>query len=1426
MTAKVRRAFTAVLVFFLSTALASAADRPARETGAPPALEKWKDWVLHEAEDQLCPPQYNDGRNLRCAWPTKLELTLEARQGRFRQVWLVLAKTWAPLPGSPGAWPIQVEVDGERTPVIPRSGAPMVWLTPGEHRLEGSFEWSEMPEMIQVPASTGLVSLSLNGKAVEFPVLDAAGRLWLQRRAAVQAGEDRLEVRLQRLINDSIPVQVTNLIKLNVSGRAREIRLEGLLLPEAVPTSLTSPLPARLGPEGDLKIQVRPGRHEIQIVTRQPGPVKQFGPIKAPFGQETWAFQSQNHLRLVKITGVPAVDPSQTDLPDRWKSLPTYLMDPEAKMVFEEIRRGDPDPAPDRLTLSRTWWLDFDGQGFTTQDKITGAMSRQWHLAMNPPGALGRVSVDGRDQLITRQTGGKAGVELRRGQLNLAAEARYGFTGGTIPAVGWDHDFQSVSAQLHLPPGWRLLTATGVDVLPGTWFERWTLLDLFLVLIISLAVFKLTGWRWGLLALIALGLSYHEAGAPQLVWISLLAAQALLKVLPEGWFKKLVQVWRLASIVALLVIALPFMVEQVRIGVYPQLEQLVRYGPRGILAGLGGAPMTAYKMDALVDEEKEETGRLEEKKAPRMKAKALERPAPSKPQPPQEVQQYYRKQAALTLDPNALIQTGPGLPKWHWRSVNMKWNGPVDRTQEIRLWLLSPRANLALAMLRVILLVLLIVALLDLKQWWRRLDKRTAVPAAAVLVWLLTAGSGLAQNQSQAVNRQLEPAPNQQMMNVAPNVNAPYQQAVSPALNQPPAGPKGPAATACYPAPEILDELKRRLLRKPECLPGCAHYPRLAVTALAEALTLRLELHAAADTAVPLPGKAESWLPRQVLLDDQPAQGLLRDKDGILWLMTPRGLHTLTLIGPTPPGNSFQVPLPLRPDKVQINGDGWEVLGVRPDGQVEAGLRFNRLKKDGRQEQVLETTALPPFLHVERVLILGLTWEVETKVTRLTPPGSSIVVSIPLLPGESITSAGVTMEQGRALLNMDPKATEATWTSTLEPTEEIQLQAPEGEPWTETWVLDASPIWHCELKGLSVIHHQDAQGHWRPEWRPWPGEKVNIKISRPKAIPGQTLTVESTELAITPGERFNKAALTLNIRASQGGQHRLTLPEGAKLQLVKINERTQPIGQENRQVVLPLQPGAQKAYVEWHEQASPAAWLRGPEVKIGDQAVNASVTFNVPRNRWILFTWGPRLGPAVLFWSYLAIVVLAALVLGRVNLTPLRGRHWLLLGLGLTQIHPLLAIVIIGWLLVLARREKQAPSQNWFLFDLAQVGLVVWTVVALIGLYWAVREGLLGIPQMQVSGNESSDYVLHWTQDRIGPLLPQPWVLSLPKWLYRGLMLLWALWMALSLLKWLRWGWFAFGQEGLWRWPPRRDKKKPEAGPNKPGGDDFVIESS
>jgi hypothetical protein len=467
-----------------------------------------------------------------------------------------------------------------------------------------------------------------------------------------------------------------------------------------------------------------------------------------------------------------------------------------------------------------------------------------------------------------------------------------------------------------------------------------------------------------------------------------------------------------------------------------------------------------------------------------------------------------------------------------------------------------------------------------------------------------------------------------------------------------------------------------------------------------------------------------------------------------------------------------------------------------------------RALPEGAPAGALQPGELPPFLEISRVLHLGLTWSVETRVHRLSPPGVPVTVAIPLLPGESVTTAGVRVQKGVAQVSLGPQAPEAGWTSTLAPRGELRLTAPRTLAWTEVWQLDASPVWHVEAKGIPPVLGPEDAAVRIPAWRPWPGESVTLAISRPAGIDGQTLTIDHSTLTVSPGLRSTDAQLEISLRSSRGGRHTIVLPEGAELQTVSIDGRTQPIQQEDREVTLPIHPGAQTIQLAWREPRGISLLFRSPEVDLNTGSVNADLVVRPPSSRWILLLGGPRLGPAVLFWSLLVVILLAAWLLGRVKITPLTTRDWVLLGIGLSQVPLVAAAIVAGWLLALGlRRDRAEEIRRPFLFDFLQVVLVVWTLVALGILFWGVQAGLLGTPDMQIAGNSSSADQLNWYADRTGELLPRAWIFSVPLLLYRLAMLAWALWLALALLRWLRWGWDSLNTGGGWRpWLWRRKK--------------------
>ncbi len=1362
MRRNILRIFIFVLMFTIFVLPYTKIDASALKDGqVPQSLSEWKSWALYDMEDKLCPTEYNNENAYMCRWPSRLKLSINATGGSFEQEWTIFSETWAPLPGSLVLWPENVKNGTTTIPVINNSNAPSVYLQSGKHLIKGTFSWKEIPEMILVPSETGIVTLAINGISIDYPVIDKTGRLWLQKRVTSKDQENTQSVSVFRLIQDSIPMEVTSLFQINISGQAREIRFENVLLKNSIPMRMKSPLPARIGDNGELMIHARPGRWEIYITTRFIDSIDQLGPITCSHGEEIWSFAPQNHLRMVKIEGVPSIEPGRTNMPDDWKQYAAYFIEPETSMTFKMLRRGDPDPAPDKLNLKKSLWLDFDGHGFTIHDNISGKISRTWRLTMNPPTKLGRVGVDGQGQLITAdENTGNPGVELRRGQLNMSADSRFTDAISLIPAVGWDQDFSSISGVLNLPPGWRLFASKGVDKMPGTWILKWTLLDFFLVLIISAAVVKLRGWKWGLFVLITMVLIYHENNAPRLIWLHILAAIALIPILPTGKFKQLVYIWGGTAGIILIIMSIPFMVEQIRIGLFPQLEHTGRYYEQTLTEQAGGA--FDFSDDETVKSEAESRvpeEAMQMEKAPMQRQRLRSRIDAIKT----TNKDYYRqKRSYYVQDPNALIQTGPGLPSWKWTSIPMTWNGPVNKDQQIRLWLISPPVNMILSFVRVILLAFMIIGILDLRAIWQKM--KTNLNTIAISASLFVVFTGIAHAQTDA---------------------------------------------ALFPPQELLKQYQDRLLEKADCFPQCADSPRMTMTIQPKHLRILLEIHAATRTAVALPGNLKSWTPDQVLLGSTPVKELARTKDGILWALVPKGIHQIVMTGKTGPGNAIQIPMPLTPHFAKYTSNGWDVQGIHKDGIVESGIQLTRLKKEVKDTSLSTSVSLPPFLHIERIISLGITWEMTTTVTRITPVGTPVIITIPLIEGESVTKSGIRVENGKAQVTMGPNETRIWWDSSLTHTDIISLKAPESVPWTETWILDASPIWHCEPSGIPIVHHQDAQGHWRPTWQPWPGESISINVKRPQAIPGQMVTIDSALLSMTPGLRSHESQLTIRIRASKGGQHQILLPDGADLQLVKINDKSQPIRQEGKKVTIPLQPGSQTIHLEWNTQSASSLFIKGPAVQIGNQAVNARVSFKMPYNRWVVWAFGPTLGPAVLYWSYIIVILLVAILLGQITITPLKARHWLILSLGLTQVPIQMALIVAGWFLILGLRKKYQPINNALYFDLIQVVIVLWTIASFVCLYAAISQGLLGIPDMQISGNGSTATQLNWTQDRISGMMPQPSVISLPKYVYNIVILFWALWLVIYLIKWLRWGWQCFIEGGIWKKIQRKPKMPP-----------------
>lgn len=1366
----------------------------------PAPLQPWVAWASQGQKDLSC-SQLQPGTH-QCVWPGALSVKVEPEGGRFElRVWLE-GDARVMLPGDARLWPQEVK-EGAVDLVVGRvAGQPTVELSAGQHVITGLLRWSSPPESMSVPPSIGRAVIELSdGTRLDHPRLTSKGQLWL-REARVEVGaqegqgEDSLKVNVHRRFFDGVPLRVTHRLEVNVTGPARQVSLGQVLFPKARTVGIRTPLPVRVGQGGTVDVYLRSGSHVIEIDTVNPdAPTQLKVPGRAPEvfeEQEVWVWNANDTFRGLTLEGLQPVDPERTSLPADWRGGEAFLAVPGQALVLKETHRGEVDPAPNIVRLNRTFWLDFDGRGYTVVDNLSGRMNRLWRLNYSSQGALGRVTQlsDFSELLITRQPDtGLDGVELRNSALSLEAALRLEDSLDELDIVGWDHDVQHLSAHVNAPPGWELLGAQGVDETPGTWIGSWTTFDIFFLLIIAVGLGALCGWPWGLLAALTLLISHGYGEPPRWAWAHLLASWALLRVLPDGWWRRGVLVYRAGALLALVLVLAPYAQEQIRFALHPQVFENQSDSRKNAADGF----LSSSIMDQDMDEEplQQRGGEGAQSISPpnsgAWSRSAGSREGRKRAKADNRVVNGYREQSKFQqLDTKTIIQTGPGVQSWSWNRWTLKWTGPVRKDQQVKLWWLSPTASRTMAIVRVLLLVLLALVFLAPRdmRWWRASKGEEGggdEPAESpwwrrVLLWSALLATAL-----------------------------PAALLIQPA---------DAFAQGAFPPQEMLDMLAKRQRAAAQCQGSCvvASQTRMTIDAQGR-FTLWAEVHAQRDSAWFLPGPGEALRPDVVKVDGQATDELRRDGRGMIAVRLDKGRRVVEAEGVLASTAVVKVEWDSfsRPMRLEVEAPAWSVDGLNPQGVADDTMRL-ALKESTdspRQDEPLEKTSpLPPWFSVERALTLDLPWQMAVVVRRdnsQTPQQ----VKLPLLEGEKVVTEGIEVEDGQVVLSFPAGVAQMSYNSRVGINDVLTLKAPRERFWTETWTVFCGGIWSCQYSGLAPLFTVDpGSRQHRPRWTPWPGESLEIAVKRPEGSPGQTVTIDEVLYTVTPGRRLLEASLKMSIRASEGRRQTITLPEDMELRSITINGVAQNIRPREGVLDVPLKVGDQDIVVTWQQPWSRSFYEAAPSVGLGGSAVNVKVRVMPGQGRWLLWAAGPKWGPAVLFWVHLLMSVLLALCLGlALRRLPLASWEWLLLVLGMSQLPVVMLVPVVLGFMALERRQRQ-PLTSWWAFDLYQLTLVGLVMAMGVSLYAALHTNLLLDVDMQVQGVGSTNTSLEWYLDQVDGQVPEVGIYSAPLLLWRGIMLLWALWLATRCIKWLPWAWRAFSHEGLWRMP------EPKAAPS------------
>lgn len=1302
-------------------------------TSVPSPLRDWQDWVLRGEESRACP--LREGRagterdDFRCLYYGTVRLTQKAEYWEFSQTVVLHRADFVTLPGDEGAWPMLRSAAA----VVLRNGRPMVYLPSGTHQLEGTIVLTNATHL-SLPHAVASVEVNPDGSARFYPV-PLGGTVSLQE-APEQA--TRLEgfrkIQVYRKIQDQIPMLDETELRIQAAGAQGRVNFGKVVLEGFTVLSLQSPLPATINKQGELEVQLRPGDYRLKIFSRGPGALAE---IKGPDASdawpedEVWSFEANPSLRIVTAGGLPAIDPKQAQVPEEWPPLPAFLYKKGQSLTLAEQSRGRPDQ-DSQLTLQRKAWLDFSGQRITVSDQLTGQLFSRNRLDLHAPLSLQYAAIGGDAQVLSAgAVEGSRGLELRQHQVDLMALSESPFL-RRLPASGWSQEIRSEEFTLFLPPGFAGLHANGAERSSGTWTSRWDLWNVFILCFAFALIFKLHGWKVLALGFLPLIWFYPDHPGIAFFLIALLLAQFAERLATEAFKPRLRPVTALFSL-ALVLFILPFLALEIRYLLHPQLKgswmasaPTANYEGQQSQVGEGGAAPehAAAPPEPLLGAASADLQRVD--RAAAIYAQKLPDSAFTDAKQEQE-------------RPSVSIAAGPGVPEWTGEQIFMQWNGPVAADKKIFLLILNRWQKALATLLGLFLLGFFLRFVLSVRNVRERLHELRDFWARKTVLPLLFLG-----------------------FLAAPS----------------------PGEAADYPTPDLLKDLKERLIAAPPCAPQCVTINEARIKVTDSELQIELNLQAQHPSAFPLP-KVNGARILSVTADDK-ASGSSNEEDAAISFV-PSGRSMVSLRGPLLSRERISLIFPFRPMRFRFEPGPWQLEGnTLGEGRVE-------LVRTGPEAGMNAVSNVQGMALINREITFGESWQVTTNVDRSLWGQGPLDFTIDLIPGESLAeeSPGAEIRDGKIRVRMESGRDNFQF-RTLVPVSPggLKLQNSVADH-AVTWVIVPSALWQVGFEGTPLI----ASDLNRWTFQPREGESLDLQIERPRFVEGDAIAFDRVELNLTQGEAQLEGSMTLNFRNTRGLDHVIRLPEDWRAKELLINSLNTPIGSQSRDLMLQLPPGKGQVLLKFSVQKalSPLLRLELPDLKA--MAANIGIDLEASQERWILWTSGGLVSPVVLYWNAFVIFAIIAFVLSRLHFTILSFWQWLLLGWGLASISWSILILFAIWMgiLQLRHRRGQALTPYVRLEQFVYLTLTLFTLLALVG---SVAHGLLAAPDMAVVGNASYGHKLRWFFDRFDAR-DKPFVLSLPIWVYKLTMLLWAIWLAFSILEWIRYAWAGISKVSL-----------------------------
>lgn len=1372
---------TFLLIILLFPLQLFAAD-PQADLGIPAELQNWTGWINAKHPEWKCAKV---SKAYECLWPGSIVYLVSEKKAKFLIKAQFLAKDQLELPSSDNLSPANLTVKDQVNqiifpPIRKEDGKIFVNLEPGDYSVEGDFNWDEIPSEIPVPESYGMYEVKFegeNGSKLDFVRLGNAIRF--QNREKTDRTSS-INLKVFRKFLDASPIIVESLLRVQISGGARSYNVGQFLPKHSHLIEVDSELPYQIGSDGALSLQLLPGQYDLKFTSVIAQPVNS---IELPAfnadvwpKEETWSWNANNPLRSVEVEGARATEASLTELPDEWKNAATYVVASDSKVTLSEIRRGK-EPKPfSNLRLQRSLWIDLDGTGYTVSDTFSGELQQISRLNALKETELGRATLNGNQQLITLDPQNNlAGVEVRDTSISLNAVSRLAKS-KTISAVGWDTNVDSLNLNLSLPPSWMLFATLNTSYAESSWFESWTLFEVFILILIVIATYKIFGAPLAVLVGLAGVVNYNEFLAPNLLIIHIIILEVCRRLVKDkgSFFYKLFN-WLLIATYALWALAtITFTKLQFTQLLFPQLQAGTRYRTilqdlllalenslfswpmllvilaiaiygvhrflaaqgfwKKIFTGMAFGVLFLIAIPMFV-------GTFQYTEYSRSGSPLAKAPSSylntmrSYEMADQPADAGGEFQAQILDNKMRVFQSGPATPDWKWRTHDITVNGPVSAKHEITIFLLSPSVTRTLAAVRCLVAFFLILFMFKALSF--KINSRVVNTLASIFLFSLF--PFCLQN-----------------------------------------------ANAETPPKEILEEMEQRLADKQCDSEKCATIRDLRIDLTNDSLSMYFDISSEGQSSIFIPGPSSTFHVKKIVLNGKETIALRNSAENYLEVKTLPGNNRLEIQGDLPDSLSFALEFAEKAIHTTVNAPGWYVEGISAEGMIQRGLHFTKEENGSKKIKPTEVrNSHTSWVIAKRSFLISESVSVSTNLERIGDVSAPLKVELPLMPGEIVTNKDSAKEGDKLIVYIPAGERNYAITSNIALPASLELEAKSSNLISEEWNVFCESFVACVFSGLNPTA-TDYHLKNKYLWHPFPGEKVSVGIKTLGLAAGEYLTIDKLFHNVNWGSSRISGNLQINLRATKQLSFEVAFKGQEKIENVLVDRIPGTSKVSESTVSVLLSPGNHDLTISYAKEWQPQYIEYMPVFSANADLHNLNFTINPSAERWVVWTGGGFWGPSVVFWAKILMLIFLIFLMVKLELLQMSLPSVVLLALGLSTLPIILLCIPLFWLVALnyipVYQDRYLP--NWKVAK----AVVFWglSLLSLTILYHLVRNGLVLEPPMLIVGNNSSYYSLRWFFDHSGKESPAPWVISFPIWYWRAIALAWSGWFVFKLFEWLK----------------------------------------